>query len=176
VTILETERLLIREVETDLDAEFMLALLNSPKFIQFIGDRNVRSVEQSREFIRTRYRKSYEEHGYGLYAVDLRSNGTTVGICGFVRRDTLPAPDLGFACLPEHEGKGYGFESARALMKYGRDILKFNELLAITTLDNEVSEKLLFKLGFHFEELTQMSKGETLKLFGIDLENGKYRD
>ena len=64
--ILETERLRIREVEADVDAEFTLALLNSPKFIQFIGDRNVRSVEESRDFIQTRYRKSYEFNGYGL--------------------------------------------------------------------------------------------------------------
>lgn len=167
--ILETERLIIREVDEDLDAEFMLELLNSPKFIQFIGDRNVRSLEESKEFIRTRYRKSYEDHGYGLYAVDLASDGTQVGICGFVRRDTLPVPDIGFAFLPEHEGKGYGFESASALLKYGRDTLEFSELLAIASIDNEVSEKLLTKLGFVFEGVKEMPDGEQLKLFRADL-------
>jgi RimJ/RimL family protein N-acetyltransferase len=169
VTILETERLLIREVEEDIDGEFMLELLNSPKFIRFIGDRNVRTIDDSREFIRTRYRKSYDEHGYGLYAVDLRCDGTQVGICGFVRRDTLPAPDLGFAFLPEHEGKGYGFESASALMDYGRVMLNFKELLAITTLDNEISEKLLLKLEFVFQQIDDMENGEQLKRFGIEL-------
>jgi RimJ/RimL family protein N-acetyltransferase len=171
VTILETERLLIREVDADIDAEFMLELLNSPKFIQFIGDRKVRSVEESRDFIQTRYRKSYEEHGYGLYAVDLKSENLPVGICGFVRRDSLPAPDLGFAFLPEHEGKGYGFESARALMKHGRDVLNFNELLAITSIDNEVSGKLLLKLGFVFQQINETPDGEKLKLFHVDLLN-----
>jgi RimJ/RimL family protein N-acetyltransferase len=171
MTILETERLIIREVESDIDAEFMLELLNSPKFIQFIGDRNVRTIEESREFIRTRYRKSYEDHGYGLYAVDLKSDDTKVGICGFVRRDTLPAPDLGFAFLPEHEGKGYGFESASALMKYGRDVLNFDKLLAITTIDNEVSEKLLLKLGFVFQHINEAPGGEKLKLFRVGLQD-----
>lgn len=171
--ILETERLRIREVEADVDAEFMLELLNSPKFIQFIGDRNVRSVEESRDFIRTRYRKSYEEHGFGLYAVDLKSNDggepIQVGICGFVRRDSLPAPDLGFAFLPEYEGKGYGFESASELIRHGRENLGFTELLAITTVDNVPSQKLLEKLGFAFHELKEMPDGEALNVFRTDL-------
>jgi RimJ/RimL family protein N-acetyltransferase len=171
--ILETERLGIREVEADVDDEFMLELLNSPKFIQFIGDRNVHTLEESRDFIRTRYRKSYEDHGYGLYAVDLKASEgfrrRQVGICGFVRRDTLPAPDLGFAFLPEHEGKGYGFESASSLMIYGRETLGFTELLAITTIDNLPSQKLLEKLGFAFDELKEMPDGEKLKVFRTEL-------
>ena len=174
MTILETERLRIREVEAEVDSEFMLRLLNSPKFIRFIGDRNVRTMEDAREFIQSRYRKSYEERGYGLYAVDLRSEineqvPQTVGVCGFVRRDSLPAPDLGFAFLPEHEGKGYGFESAQALLKFGRETLNFTELLAITTFDNEPSQKLLAKLGFVFEEIAEMPDGEEVKLFRADL-------
>ncbi|MFL6469159.1 MAG: GNAT family N-acetyltransferase [Pyrinomonadaceae bacterium] len=172
--ILETERLSIREVEADRDAEFMLQLLNSPKFIQYIGDRNVRSVNESHDFIRDRYRKSYEVNGYGLYAVELKpdvndSIGEQIGVCGFVRRDSLPAPDIGFAFLPKHEGKGYGFESANALLGFGRETLNFTEVLAITTLDNNVSGKLLEKLGFVLQEITEMPDGERLKLFRIDL-------
>jgi [ribosomal protein S5]-alanine N-acetyltransferase len=169
VTILETERLRIREVESETDADFMLRLLNSPKFIRFIGNRNVCSVEESRDFIRTRYRKSYEVHGYGLYTVELKPDSIPVGICGFVRRDSLPAPDLGFAFLPQHERKGYGFESSQALLEYGRGTLKFTEVLAITTLDNEVSGKLLEKLGFASIKLIETPEGEQLKLFKIDL-------
>ena len=167
--ILETDRLIIREVQADVDAGFMLELLNSPKFIRFIGDRNVRTLDNSLDFIRTRYRKSYEDHGYGLYSVDLKPDNLQTGICGFVRRDTLPAPDLGFAFLPEHEGKGYGFESASALMSYGREKLGFTELLAITSLDNEVSERLLLKLGFVFEGIKETPDSEKLKLFRAEL-------
>ena len=169
--ILETERLSIRELEAELDAEFTLRLLNSPKFIKYIGDRKVRSIDEARVFIRDRYRKSYDEHGYGLYAVELRadSNSEQVGICGFVKRDSLPAPDLGFAFLPEYEGKGFGFESANALLDFGRETLKFSEVLAITTTDNEASGKLLTKLGFGFEKQTETSEGEILNLYKIVL-------
>ena len=172
--ILETERLSIRELEATRDAEFTLRLLNSPKFIKYIGDRKVRSIDEAHDFIRDRYRKSYEVHGYGLYAVDLKPGandavGEQIGICGFVRRDSLPAPDLGFAFLPEYEGKGFGFESANALLKFGGEMLKFNEVLAITTIDNEVSGRLLKKLGFVFEKLTETTEGEKLNLYRIDL-------
>ena len=87
--ILETERLNLREiVETD-DA-FVLDLLNQPSFIKYIGDRNVKNLEQSRDFIETRYRKSYAVNGYGLYAVELKETGETIGMCGLVKRDGLP--------------------------------------------------------------------------------------
>jgi len=167
VKILETERLTLRELISADDAEFVFALLNTPKFIQYIGDRGVRSVEQAREFIENRYRQSYSDHGYGLYAVELKTDNTAVGMCGFVRRDTLPGPDLGFAFLPEYEGKGYGYESANAVMQYGRETLGFATVLAITSQDNEVSGKLLEKLGFKFDRLIE-SGDETLKLFSSE--------
>lgn len=162
--ILETNRLGLRELDSAMDAEFMFELLNSPKFVKFIGDRGVRSIEQARTFIETRYQPSYELHGYGLYAVERREDGKQVGICGFVRRDSLPGPDIGFAFLPEYERNGYGYESAAALMEYGRSVLGFMCVLAITTTDNEASGRLLEKLGFGFAELISSGE-ETLKLY-----------
>jgi len=167
--ILETERLIIRELVED-DAAFIYKLLNSPKFIKYIGDRGVRSDEDARVFIRDRYRKSYEQNGYGLYAVELKANGTPVGMCGLVRRDTLPAPDLGFAFLPEHEGKGYGYESSLAVIDLGREKFGFDELLAITTLDNDASVGLLTKLGFEFDSVIDTPEGEKLNLLKLRLD------
>ena len=166
--ILETERLIIRELRTADDAEFVYALLNTPKFIKYIGDRGVRSPEDAAGFIESRYRLSYRDNGFGLYVVEQKSDGVAVGLCGFVRRNTLPGPDIGFAFLPEFEGRGYGFESAAAMMKYGRDTLGFTRVLAITSLDNAASGRLLKKLGFTFEQLIENGV-ETLKLFASDI-------
>ncbi len=177
--ILETERLILREV-VESDDEFILDLLNQPSFIKYIGDRNVRTLEQSREFIESRYRKSYAEHGFGLYAVELKSQITNpksqilIGICGFVRRDTLPDVDIGFAFLPQFERKGYAFESASAVMNYGRAVLGLKRVVAITTEDNESSGRLLEKIGFKFEGLiTQPHDAEELKLFSSEAEKVK---
>lgn len=167
--ILETERLTLREiVETD-DA-FVLDLLNQPSFIKYIGDRNVRNLEQSREFIETRYRKSYADNGFGLYAVVLKETGETIGMCGLVKRDGLPDADIGFAFLPQFEKKGYAFESAEAVMKHGREILKLGRVLAITSQNNESSMKLLKKLGFKFDKLiTLPNDTEEINMFVSDL-------
>lgn len=151
----------MRQMTTD-DAAFVCELLNSPKFLKYIGDRGVRTADDAAKFITERYTASYREHGYGLYIVI--ADDIPIGMCGFVRRDTLPGPDIGFAFLPVYEGKGFGFESANALMDYGRDILGFNIVYAITSLDNVVSGRLLKKLGFEMKEEIIIGN-ETLKLF-----------
>lgn len=163
--IIETERLLIREITAD-DAPFVLELINTPKFHKYIGDRGVRTVEKAGPYVEEKFLKNYRGLGYGLYAVCLK-DGTAIGNCGFVRRDTLPGPDIGFAFLPEYEGKGYAFESASAVMKYGRETLGFDRVLAITTLDNDASIRLLERLGFVFEKIID-SAGEKLMLFASD--------
>ena len=162
--ILETERLVLRELDKECDAAFTRELLNSPKFLKYIGDREVRTTEEAADFIENRYAASYREHGYGLWAVDLKKNGIPVGICGFVRRDTLPGPDLGFAFLPEFERQGYGMESASAVLNYGREKLQFTDVWAITSLDNDASGRLLEKLGFKLQESDQHAD-ESLKLY-----------
>ena len=166
--ILETERLLLREI-TEADAEFIYGLVNQPSFIKYIGNRNIHSIENAREFIETRYRQSYREHGFGLYAVQLKETGVPIGICGFVKRDPLPDADIGFAFLPEYEKKGFAYESAVAVMKYGKEKLNLKRVLAITTQDNESSIKLLEKIGFVYESLIVMPpENVELKLFSSD--------
>ncbi|HVF47674.1 MAG TPA: GNAT family N-acetyltransferase [Pyrinomonadaceae bacterium] len=164
--IIETERLVIREITPD-DAPFVLELLNTPKFIKYIADRGVRTIEDALRYIDERFSSGYVANGYGLYAVELKGEGQVVGTCGFVRRDTLPGPDIGFALLPEFEGKGYGFESASAVMRYGLGTLGFDRVLAITSLDNDKSGRLLEKLGFKFDEIRQLGK-EALKVYVFD--------
>ena len=168
--ILETERLIVREISSASDVELICTLLNTPKFLQYIGDRGVRTVEEASDFIENRYRKSYRDHGYGLYTVESKADGTAVGLCGFVRRDTLPGPDIGFAFLPEFEGKGYGHESAAAMMNYGRSVLGFTRIFAITSTDNDASGRLLEKLGFTFQQLLE-NPDETVKLYSTEHEN-----
>lgn len=155
----------LRELETDRDAAFICSLLNTPKFIKYIGDRDVRTIPEAADFIRDRYQPSYATNGFGLYAVELLTDHTPIGICGFVRRDTLPGPDIGFAFLPEYEGKGYGFESASAIMRYGREKLALTTIYAITTLDNTASGKLLVKLGFSGLEMINLPNGEKVDLY-----------
>ncbi|HLZ77803.1 MAG TPA: GNAT family N-acetyltransferase [Sphingomonas sp.] len=143
----ETERLSIRRIGLK-DAGFMLAMLTDRGFLAHIGDRGVRTLEDAEDYIRDRVLSSYEEHGFGMYCVALKDGGEPIGTVGFVRREGLSAPDIGFAFLEPHTGRGYGQEAARALIDWGRETLNIGPLLAITAPQNVASAALLRTLGF----------------------------
>lgn len=168
MTVLETERLSLRKFNVD-DAQFILTLLNEPSFIRYIGDKQVRNLEDAEAYILNGPVASYERNAFGLYLVQLRESYTPVGMCGFLKRAELPDPDIGFAFLPEFWRKGFAFEAAAALLQDARARLKLQRILAITSLDNEASIKLLERLGFRFERVTQLAADrEQVKLFATD--------
>src|SRR5215467_2653725 len=162
MTGLQTERLVIRRL-TDDDAPFILTLLNEPSFLRFIGDKQVRDLEGARQYIRNGPAASYERHGFGLCLVQLKDTLAPIGMCGLLKREDLPDPDIGFAFLPDFWNKGLAFEAATATLNDGRERLKLPRILAIVNPDNAASIKLLEKLGLKFERL----KGD-VKVFAID--------
>ena len=161
--VLETERLILRGL-TVADADFILALLNEPSFLRFIGDKKVRTVEDAERYILNGPVASYERHGFGLNLVELKETHTPIGICGLLKREELPDPDIGFAFLPDFWRHGFAFEYAAVVLKDARERLKLERILAITNQDNEASIKLLQKLGLEFERLIKMST-DSVELF-----------
>jgi RimJ/RimL family protein N-acetyltransferase len=167
--ILDTERLVLRHMSPETDAEFVLELLNQPSFLQYIGDKGVRTLDDAQQYIRNGPLKSYQQNGFGLYTVELKENGAPVGISGLVKRDTLPDADIGFAFLPEYWSQGYAIESAAAVMTYARETLGLGRVLAITSPDNERSAKLLGKIGLRFERMLKlMDDAPEVKLFSSE--------
>ena len=165
----ETERLVLRRFTLD-DAQFVLTLLNDPSFLRYIGDKKVRNLDDARQYILNGPVTSYQQHGFGLYLVELKESHTPIGMCGLLKRSELPDPDIGFAFLPAYVNKGFGFEAAAAVLREAREGLKLQRLLAITSPDNEPSMKLLQRLGFRFERLTKLADDrEQVRLFSIEL-------
>jgi len=154
--VIETERLALRRLTTE-DAEFILQLLNDPAWLRFIGDRGVRTIEAAREYVSKNLAPMYERHGFGLYLTELKDGGVPVGICGLIKRDSLEDVDIGFAFLPQFRGMGYGYESASAVMSYGRSAFGLRRIVAITSPDNDGSARLLEKLGFTYERMVRLS-------------------
>ena len=157
--VLETDRLVLRRLSTH-DAEFILGLLNEPSFLRYIGDRGVRTVEDARSYIAKGPMDSYDRHGFGLLLVSRKEDGVPIGMCGLLRRDALPDVDVGFAFLPAFWGKGYAFESAAAVLSYGREVLGLNRIVAITSPENEGSIRVLTKLGMRFEGMIRLADSE----------------
>ena len=166
MTVIETERLALRRLASD-DAEFIVELLNQPSFLRYIGDKEVRNNEDAVRYIENGPVASYERFGFGLYLVELKNTGVPIGICGLLKRDSLPDVDVGFAFLPSYWSQGYAFESASAVMTYGREALGLRRIVAITSLDNDASIRLLEKLGLRFERVIKLSADQSeVKLFG----------
>ncbi|NVJ69756.1 MAG: GNAT family N-acetyltransferase [Alphaproteobacteria bacterium] len=153
--IIETNRLRLREA-TPADAAFKLAIYNSPGFLEFVGDRGLRTIEDAETYLKERLIPSYEANGFGLYVVELKEDDTPVGTCGLVNRDGLNAPDIGFTFLPEHMRMGYGYESAAAVLKFGREALSIPRILAIVNPKNQKSIGLIEKLGLVFDREIQL--------------------
>ncbi len=171
MNIKETERLKIRELTIE-DAEFILKLLNEPSWLKYIGDKSVRTIKDAEEYIKQGPIQMYNKYGFGLYLVLLKENNIPIGMCGLIKRDYLDDADIGFAFLPKYWGQNYAYESAIAVINYGRDKLGLKRLLAITTLDNISSIKLLEKIGFIYEKnIKNPSDQNDLKLFRMNIKN-----
>lgn len=160
-----TERLIIREIKTS-DAPFFLELFNSKGWIEFIGDRNIKSIKDAEIVLKEKYLSSYVDNGFGSYLVLEKETQKPIGTCGVYKRLDLDHPDLGFAFLDNQVGKGYGIESSKAVLEYVTSNFSLQELYAFTLRTNPRSIHLLEKLGFK-ENGTYKPEGddETLLLF-----------
>jgi RimJ/RimL family protein N-acetyltransferase len=163
-TILETERLLLREL-TLTDTAFIIDLVNSDGWLQYIGDRKIRTAEDARTYLGKGPLKSYAENGFGLWLIALKPGNEPIGICGLIKREGLDDVDIGFALLPGYEGKGYVFEVAEQTLVYGREKLRIPHIVAITTAENDRSVRLLKRLGMEFTKNIRLGDGEEMMLF-----------
>lgn len=167
--VIDTPRLALRELH-DSDAAFIVQLLNDPAFLRHIGDRCVRSLDDARAYIAAGPADSYRRYGHGLYLTYLKQSEVPIGICGLVQRDYLDCPDLGFALLPQFRACGYTSEAARGIVDDARARLGLAQLLAITSLDNVASIRLLEKLGFVWQRrMRRPPADEELNVFALAL-------
>jgi RimJ/RimL family protein N-acetyltransferase len=157
---IETERLSISEFALD-DASFIIELLNEPDFIRHIADRGVRDIAGAEKYLSDGPLKSYAAHGYGLYKVALKASGEPLGMCGLIRRDTLDFPDLGYAFLARHYRRGYASEAGAAVLAHARAEQSVGTVVAITSLDNDGSIRVLENLGFRTEGIIDVPGYDT---------------
>ncbi len=167
--VLDTERLQLREL-TSADAAFVFELVNDPAWIRFIGDKNVRSLDDARAYIESSPRAMYARYGFGLWAAVRKEDGVPLGLCGLIKRDTLEHVDLGFAFLPPYRSAGYAYEAAVASLAFAKNVVAERRIVAITTIDNEKSMSLLRRLGFTLEGNIRLgTSDEQINLFSRDL-------
>jgi len=169
VQILETARLRLRTATLD-DTAFYLALVNDPDFIEHIGDRGIRTLEEARLALLAGPIAMQEARGHSLHVVELKEGLVAIGMCGLIKRDTLEEVDIGYAYLPAGRGQGYAFEAAQAVLAHA-PALGLERVVAITSPGNAASNGLLRKLGMRFERVVQLvADGPGSNLYSIELD------
>lgn len=167
MTVLETQRLRLRRLTLD-DAAFIFELANDPDWLKYIGDRGIRDLDGARAYLEKGPLDMYARLGFGLYAVELKPDDAAIGLCGLIKRDSLPEVDIGFAFLPRYRGQGYALEAAAASVEEGRQAFGLKRILAIVSPDNARSIRLLEKLGFRCEGPIKLAgDGKDTSLFAL---------
>lgn len=164
----ETARLTLRRL-VPADAPFVRELLNEPSFIANIGDRGVRTDEDARRYLLEGPQAMYERHGFGLWHLSLKETGEPIGMCGLLRRDSLPGVDIGYALLPRYWGAGLAFEAAAATLRHAAEKFRLPRVFAIVAAHNTASIRLLEKSGMRFERMHRAPEGDEVLLYGVDL-------
>lgn len=159
MSVCETARLVLRPLTAD-DATFIVALLNDPDWLRFIGDRKVRTRADAVRYIADGPQAMRARHGFALDAVVRKADGATMGLCGLIKRDNLDDVDLGFAFLPAYRRAGYAREAAQAALDHGERAFALARVAAITSPDNVRSIRLLESLGFVFQRTIALKPGD----------------
>ena len=154
-----TSRLRLRPLIMD-DAKFILELVTDPDWLTYIGDKGVYSIDDAKAYICDGPQAMYQQHGLGLLLVESLESSKSLGLCGLLKRDNLPMPDVGFAFLAAARGQGYAYEAASAVIAHSFQQTSVDCLAAITSKTNMRSQTLLQKLGFTFKGLHHMNKSD----------------
>ena len=168
--VAETHRLFISKI-TLRDAAFFINLVNSPGWLTYIGDRKIKTIKDAKAYLQKGTLKSYADFGFGFYKLQIKENNNIpIGICGLVKREQLDDVDIGFALLPDYEGKGYGYEASTAVLKLAKERFGLEKIIAITLPKNKSSIKLLEKLGLTYQKpIKPFADDEELLLFAKSL-------
>jgi len=155
--VIETERLLLREITLD-DKEEMFQLHSNSDVQKYTGEPPVESIEEMEQAIQARI-NDYEKYGYGRWATFLKNGMQFVGWAGLAYLPEFDEIDLGYRFLPEHWGSGIATEVSHAILTYGFEVLKLKKIIAIAMKENKASIKVMEKIGMEFDKFAPYEVG-----------------
>jgi len=141
-----------------LDASFILELINTPKWYQYMGDYKVYTYNDVLKYIYEGITVPLKKHGFSDFTVVRKTDGVKLGTCGLYNREGIEGVDLGFAFLPQFEKQGYAFESTSKLKEIAFEYFKLDKINSITTVGNENAKKLINRLGFMYLNKIRLPK------------------
>ncbi|MEL7531040.1 MAG: GNAT family N-acetyltransferase [Bacteroidota bacterium] len=156
-TLIETERLLLREI-TLADKEEMFQLHANAEVQKYTGEPPLESMAEMEQAIRTRV-SDYKKYGYGRWASFLKNDGQFIGWAGLAYLPEFDEIDLGYRFLPQYWGMGFATEASQAILKYGFDKLELSRIIAIAMKENKASIRVMEKVGMEFDKYAPYEAG-----------------
>jgi RimJ/RimL family protein N-acetyltransferase len=164
--VLETERLILRELETE-DVDGLLEVLGDPVAMRhypapFDQDRVAGWIEWAR--------RSCRDNGFGLWAVIRRSDGRFLGDCGPMLQpvDDRLIPEVGYHIVPAEQGRGYATEAARACIAWVFANTQFDNVCSLVSPDNASSRAVAAKVHSAMREFTWAKHDKLMCLYWTD--------
>jgi ribosomal-protein-alanine N-acetyltransferase len=148
-TDFQTERLLLRRLTLD-DADAIFAVIGDPVAMQYYTQTFTR--DDAVQWIERNMRR-YENDGYGLLAMVLKSTGEVIGDCGIAKQDVEGAPllEVGYHLRRDQWGHGYATEAARASMEYAFRELGAEQVVSLIRPENVPSRNVAERNGMRVE-------------------------
>ena len=163
--ILQTERLLLRELNPD-DAENFYKLNLNPNVIKYTGNSAFKDIDEAKEFLENY--QDYKLNGFGRWAVIEKSTNEFLGWCGLKYDKNLDETDIGFRFFEEHWNKGLATESAKACINFGFENLNLKSIVGRAMSENIASIKVLEKIGLKFEREFDFDKSNKGVIYRIN--------
>lgn len=162
MTILETERCIIREITME-DVDALYEIYKEPSITEFMEDLYP-TREQETAYTRDYIKNVYGFYGYGMWIVEKKDTGEVIGRAGVEQHEEEECVEMGFVIAHPFQRQSYAYEVCEAILRYAKKELKLNRICCLVKEGNKASLGLCKKLGFeHIGQ--QISKGEEYELF-----------
>ncbi|UTW62237.1 GNAT family N-acetyltransferase [bacterium SCSIO 12741] len=141
-----TKRLAFKQLELQ-DATWFAELNQDAEVLKYTGDQPFENLEAAQSFLGGY--QEYQNHGFGRWAVVLRSTGEPIGWCG-LKRNEEDEVDIGFRFFRKHWNCGYATEAAKACLDWGLNEKRLAYIVGRSMKENEASIRVLEKIGMSF--------------------------
>jgi RimJ/RimL family protein N-acetyltransferase len=149
--VIQTPRLILRKFTKD-DVDNLLGIFSDPETMTYFP--STRNRAETEEWI-DRNLKSYEENGFGLYALELEATGQFIGYCGFILQkdvDGLDEIEIGYGLRKDFWRQGYAAEAAEACKEYGFANLGAGRIISLIHPENAPSRRVAERNGMKVEK------------------------
>ncbi len=153
--VLETGRLLLRPFQ-ERDLALYAEINADPAVVEFLGNVPLSRAESDEQALGANH--CFASQRFGKIAVERRSDGALLGMCGLSIEPWFPDDlEIGWRLGRRYWGAGYATEAACAWLAYAFETLKAPRVISIADAPNARSIAVMRRLGMRFDHSPRLS-------------------